>query len=80
MSDRLPLNGIRVLDMGTLLAGPFGATLLGDFGADVIKIEQPGRGDTLRGTPQNGEAGRPMRWLEVRHPQPESARRPGLAT
>ena len=63
MSDRLPLNGIRVLDMGTLLAGPFGATLLGDFGAEVIKIEQPGRGDTLRGTPQNGEAGRPMRWL-----------------
>jgi crotonobetainyl-CoA:carnitine CoA-transferase CaiB-like acyl-CoA transferase len=63
MSKRLPLSGIRVLDLGTLLAGPFGATLLGDFGAEVIKVEQPGRGDTLRGTPQHGEAGRPMRWL-----------------
>lgn len=63
MSERLPLSGIRVLDLGTLLAGPFSATLLGDFGAEVIKIEQPGRGDTLRGTPQHGEAGQPMRWL-----------------
>lgn len=63
MSNRLPLNGIRVLDVGTLLAGPFGATLLGDFGAEVIKIEQPGRGDTLRGTPQGGQAGRPTGWL-----------------
>ena len=63
MSDRLPLTGIRVLDIGTLRAGPFGATLLGDFGAEVIKVEQPGSGDTLRGTPHDGEAGRPMRWL-----------------
>ena len=63
MSDRLPLSGVRVLDLGTLLAGPFGATLLGDFGAEVIKVEQPGRGDTLRGTPQDGKAARPLRWL-----------------
>ncbi len=63
MSDRLPLKGIRVLDLGTLLAGPFGATLLGDFGAEVIKVEQPGRGDTLRGTPRDGKAARPLRWL-----------------
>lgn len=63
MSDRLPLKGIRILDLGTLLAGPFGATLLGDFGAEVIKVEQPGRGDTFRGTPRDGEAARPMRWL-----------------
>ncbi len=44
-----PLRGVRVLDLGTLLAGPVAATLLGDFGAEIIKIEQPGVGDTLRG-------------------------------
>ena len=48
----LPLAGIRVLDIGTLIAGPFGATLLGDFGAEIIKVEQPGPGDALRGTPE----------------------------
>ena len=61
--SNMPLRGIRVLDIGTLIAGPFGATLLGDFGAEVIKVEQPGRGDNLRGTPKNGEAGRPLNWL-----------------
>jgi len=58
-----PLEGIRVLDIGTLIAGPFGATLLGDFGAEVIKVEQPGRGDNLRGTPQDGKAARPLNWM-----------------
>ncbi len=58
-----PLAGIRVLDIGTLLAGPWGATLLGDFGAEVIKVEQPGRGDALRGSPTDGAAGRPLNWL-----------------
>ena len=43
-----PLDGIRVLDLSTLLAGPMTAMHLGDFGADVIKVEQPGRGDELR--------------------------------
>ncbi len=43
-----PLAGLRVLDIGTLIAGPFGASLLADFGADVIKVEQPGKGDSLR--------------------------------
>jgi crotonobetainyl-CoA:carnitine CoA-transferase CaiB-like acyl-CoA transferase len=43
-----PLAGVRVIDLGTVVAGPFAATLLADFGAEVIKVELPGRGDTLR--------------------------------
>ncbi|BBA97277.1 putative TMC biosynthetic enzyme L2 [Actinacidiphila reveromycinica] len=43
----LPLAGLSVIDASTLFAGPFAARVLGDFGADVIKIEQPG-GDPLR--------------------------------
>jgi formyl-CoA transferase len=43
-----PLAGIRVLDIGTMLAGPFGGTVLADFGAEVIKVELPGRGDPMR--------------------------------
>jgi len=58
-----PLEGVRVLDIGTLLAGPWGATLLGDFGAEIIKVEQPETGDALRGTPKNGQAGSPLHWL-----------------
>jgi formyl-CoA transferase len=46
-----PLAGVKVLDLGTMIAGPVAATLLGDFGADVIKIEQPKGGDPIR---QNG--------------------------
>jgi len=44
----LPLEGLRVLEMGQLIAGPFASKLLGEFGADVIKIEPPGVGDPLR--------------------------------
>ena len=60
---KLPLSGIRVLDIGSLIAGPFGATMLGDFGAEVIKVEQPGAGDALRGTPVDGKANRSGNWL-----------------
>ncbi|RDB20795.1 Succinyl-CoA--D-citramalate CoA-transferase [Hypsizygus marmoreus] len=44
----LPLSGIRVLEMGQLIAGPFAGQLLGQFGAEVIKIEPPKTGDPLR--------------------------------
>ena len=43
-----PLKGLRVLELGVLLAGPFCAQLLGDMGAEVIKIERPGKGDDCR--------------------------------
>ncbi len=51
-----PLDGIRVIDAGTMLAAPYGATLLGDLGADVIKVESP-NGDESRhlGPEKNGE-------------------------
>jgi crotonobetainyl-CoA:carnitine CoA-transferase CaiB-like acyl-CoA transferase len=47
------LDGLRVLDLATFVAAPFCCTLLGEFGAEVLKVEQPGRGDDLRrlGTP-----------------------------
>lgn len=43
-----PLQGIRVLEFGQLLAGPYVGTLLGDFGAEVVKIEPPPKGDAMR--------------------------------
>ena len=42
------LSGLQVLEMGALIAGPFCAKMLGEFGADVVKIEPPGQGDPLR--------------------------------
>ncbi len=45
---RGPLHGLRVLDAGNMIAGPLAATQLADFGADVIKIEMPGIGDSMR--------------------------------
>src|SRR5690242_18390555 len=51
------LAGIRVLEMATYIAGPFCGTLLGEFGADVIKLEMPNVGDPCRryGTPTEAE-------------------------
>src|SRR5215475_13065080 len=43
-----PLAGLRVLELGSFIAGPFAGQLLGDLGADVVKIEPPGTGDPMR--------------------------------
>ena len=44
----LPLQGVKVVELGQLIAGPFAGKTLGDFGAEVIKVEPPGEGDPLR--------------------------------
>ena len=43
-----PLSGLKVIELGTLIAGPFASRICGEFGADVIKIESPNGGDPLR--------------------------------
>lgn len=59
-----PLSDLRVIELGTLLAGPFCGQLLGDMGAEVIKVEPPGQGDPLRvwGRQKPGE---PSLWWPV---------------
>lgn len=64
-SAPLPLAGIKVLDVSTVLAAPVTATLLGDFGAEVVKIEEPGRGDFTRaGVGASGVGARSLQWLQ----------------
>lgn len=59
-----PLAGIRVLDCSTILAGPFVCQILGDFGADVIKIEHPDRPDGMRGHGRSVD-GHGLWWKEI---------------
>lgn len=64
MPDPLPLDGVRVIDAATLAAGPMAAAILGEFGADVIKVEQPGSGDPMR-TWGNRKAGIGLFWKSI---------------
>ena len=56
MSGPLPLEGVRVLELGHIIAGPSAGLLLADLGADVIKVERPGEGDQSRGMPAGTSA------------------------
>lgn len=53
-----PLDGVRVLELGSFIAGPFAGQLLADYGAEVIKVEQPGVGDPMRtwGVTEDGKS------------------------
>lgn len=58
-----PLAGIRVLDLSTIIAAPVTATMLGDFGAEVVKVEEPGRGDFMRRSAKQ-RGGRSFQWVQ----------------
>jgi formyl-CoA transferase len=60
-----PLAGLRVLELGTLLAGPFCGQLLGDFGAEVVKIEPPNQGDPMRVWGREKAGGKSLWWPVV---------------
>ena len=75
------LQGIRVLDLSRVIAGPYAAALLGDLGADVIKVERPGRGDDMRSLRGDGRmsasfaaVNRNKRGIAVDLQKPEGAR------
>ena len=60
-----PLKGLRLIEMGTLLAGPFCGQLMGDFGAEVIKIEPPNQGDPMRVWGREKAHGQSLWWPVV---------------
>ena len=51
MTQEMPLEGLRVLDLATVIAGPLSSALLADFGADVVKVELPNGSDGMRALP-----------------------------
>lgn len=57
-----PLAGVRVVEMGSLIAGPFCGQLLADFGAEVIKVEPPGKGDPMREWGRHRKNGHALWW------------------
>lgn len=59
-----PLTGLRVLDIATIIAAPSAATLMADYGAEVVKVELPGRGDGARGYPPFKD-GKPLWWKVI---------------
>jgi crotonobetainyl-CoA:carnitine CoA-transferase CaiB-like acyl-CoA transferase len=85
------LAGVRVIEMGVLLAGPFCGQLLADFGAEVIKVEAPGVGDPMRAWGQHRKDGRSLWWpviarnkksitLNLREPEGQEIARRLIAT
>ena len=64
MTSPMALEGLRVLDASTILAGPLCCQILGDHGADVLKIEHPTRGDSMRGHGPSKD-GVPLWWSEI---------------
>ena len=67
-----PLAGIRVIEVGQLIAGPFVGQLLGDFGAEVIKVELPGLGDPMRQWGRIPGGGDSLWWAVIARPLSES--------
>ncbi|HET8790121.1 MAG TPA: CoA transferase, partial [Modicisalibacter sp.] len=78
-----PLNDLKVLELGQLIAGPYCGQLLADFGAEVIKIEPPGKGDAMRQWGEADSSGEPIWWnviarnkqsvtLDLRQPRGQS--------
>ena len=65
MDEALLLDDIRVVELGQLLAGPFCGQLLGDFGAEVIKVEDPGSGDPMRQWGREKPYGKSLWWPVV---------------
>jgi crotonobetainyl-CoA:carnitine CoA-transferase CaiB-like acyl-CoA transferase len=63
--SRRPLDGIRVLELGQLLAGPFAGSILGYYGAEVIKVEPPGSGDPLRSWRELDDDGTSYWWRSL---------------